>query len=108
MADELRKRGARVDVVEAYRNVLPPDTAHRAVNVFRKLDPDWITFASSSAVDNLVGLCGLELLANTKIASIGPITSESVRKHGLTVTTQARTHNVGGLVEAICQCHALQ
>ncbi len=47
---ELRKRGAHVDVVEAYRNVLPPEAAGQASAIFREPYPDWVTFASSSAV----------------------------------------------------------
>ena len=100
---ELRKRGAHVDVVEAYRNVIPPEAAERADAVFRDPYPDWVTFASSSAVDNLVQLIGSEPLRNVKIASIGPVTSKTVRKHGLTVGVEAAPHMIEGLVNAICE-----
>lgn len=100
---ELRKRGARVDVVEAYRNVVPPEAADRSADVFREPYPDWIAFASSSAVDNLVRLIGSEALRQVKIATIGPVTSDTVRKHGLEVAAEAAVHTVEGLVNAICE-----
>jgi len=36
-----------------------------------------------------------------RIASIGPITSKTVRDHGLTVNVEARRHDIDGLVQAI-------
>ena len=101
VANGLRKRGARVEVVEAYRNVIPADAERRARTVFQEPYPDWVTFSSSSAVDNLVTLVGAEIVSRVKIASIGPITSETVRKHGLAVTAEASVQNVQGLVEAV-------
>jgi uroporphyrinogen III methyltransferase/synthase len=100
---ELRSRGAKVDVVEAYRNVIPATAPSRARAVFQEPFPDWVTFASSSAVDHLLVLVGTEVLENVKIASIGPITSETARKHGLSVTAEAREHINTGLVDAIVQ-----
>ncbi len=100
---ELRKRGAHVDVVEAYRNVIPPEAAVRAAAVFREPYPDWVTFASASAVHNLIQLAGTSPLLQVKIASIGPITSETIRKYDLTVTAEAEVHTAQGLVHALCQ-----
>jgi len=99
--DELARRGAVVDVVEAYRNVVPPEATRMAREVFQEPRPDWITFASSSAVENLLSLVPAEAVRRSKIASIGPITSGSIRRHGLDVTVEPQTHSVHGLVEAI-------
>lgn len=101
MPAELRKRGAEVDVVEAYRNVVPPEAAESAANVFRAPYPDWVTFTSSSAVGNLVRLIGTPSLRAVKIATIGPVTSKTVRNHGLRVVVEAATHTIEGLVNAI-------
>lgn len=98
---ELRKHGAHVDVVEAYRNVIPPEAAKHAKQIFREPYPDWVTFASSSAVDNLVRLVGVASLHSAKIATIGPVTSETVRTHGLRVVVEADPHTIWGLVNAI-------
>jgi uroporphyrinogen-III synthase len=97
----LRELGALVDVVEAYRNIVPAETAERAPQVFQPPYPDWITFASSSAVDNLLSLVGREIVSTTKIATIGPITSATVEKYGLPVAAEAQPHSIAGLITAL-------
>ena len=101
VAPALRARGAIVDVVEAYRNVIPDGAAARAWEIFREPFPDWVTFASSSAVENIARLAGAHKLARVKIASIGPVTSAAVRAQGLEVAVEAVPQNVEGLVESI-------
>jgi len=98
---KLEERGAIVTVVEAYRNVLPKGAAQDAARVFREPLPDWVLFASPSAVDNLTSLVDRQTLGCIKIATIGPVTSMAVRKHGLTVTAEADPHDVNGLVQSI-------
>jgi uroporphyrinogen-III synthase len=98
---ELRRRGAVVDVVEAYRNVIPAAAPVQAKTIFQEPFPTWVTFASSSAVDHLLAITSIEALQEVNIASIGPVTSETVRKHALSVAAEAREHSVAGLVEAI-------
>jgi uroporphyrinogen III methyltransferase / synthase len=97
---ELTRRGAKVDVVEAYRTGVPQDAASRTREVLAR-NPNWITFTSSSTVKNFVALAGRESLAGVKIASIGPITSATARDLGLTVHVEANPHTVPGLVAAI-------
>ncbi|HTS76562.1 MAG TPA: uroporphyrinogen-III C-methyltransferase [Bryobacteraceae bacterium] len=97
---ELRRRGAVVDVVEAYRTVLPENAAERAREVLAK-KPQWITFTSSSTVTNFLQAAGKEALAGVKIASIGPITSATLAEHGLAADVEARPHTTAGLVRAI-------
>ncbi len=101
IASELRRRGAQVELVEAYRNVLPSGAEAHAREVFQEPFPDWVFFASSSAVDNLVQLVDVEALRRTRIASIGPVTSSAVRKHGLELCVEADPHTVQGLVNAV-------
>jgi uroporphyrinogen-III synthase len=101
--EELARRGALVDVVEAYRNVMPAELPARAATVFQPPFPDWITFASSSAVGNLLSVISVETLRHSKIASIGPVTSETIRRHSLTVAAEPVAHTVAALVEAIVQ-----
>lgn len=97
----LRERGALVEVVEAYRNVIPQESVTHAPLVFQPPYPDWITFASSSAVDHLVKLIGAEQILHSRLATIGPATSTTVRSHHLPVHAEATTHTVAGLVEAL-------
>ncbi len=99
---ELSRRGARVDVVEAYRTVVPHDLADEARRVFSAgHKPDCITFTSSSTVQNFVAAAGAGVLAGTKVVSIGPVTTRTARELGLEVAIQASTYTIGGVVEAV-------
>jgi len=98
--EELRRRGARVDVVEAYRTVVPDDAAE---SLRRALDgmPHCVTFTSSSTVRNFVAVAGAESLRGIRVASIGPVTSATALELGVSVTAQARQFTIDGLVEAV-------
>ena len=99
---ELARRGARVDVVGAYRTVMPDDAHARAAEVFAR-KPDWVTFTSSSTVENFVAAAGAAALEGVKVASIGPIASKTARGLGIAVTVEAASFTIDGLVEAILQ-----
>lgn len=99
---ELARRGASVDVVEAYRTVIPQNAGALVNEIFgsgRK--PDWITFTSSSTVRNFAAVAPLEVLEGVKVAAIGPVTSQTARSLGIEVTCEAAVYTIGGLVEAI-------
>jgi uroporphyrinogen III methyltransferase/synthase len=99
---ELAKSGAQVDVVEAYRNVVPANAPARAREIFSaEKKPDWITFTSSSTVKNLLALTGREALEGVRIASIGPVTSATLCAHGLKVDAEAKQFTLDGLIDAI-------
>ena len=91
---ELGKRGAHVDVVEAYRNVVPD-------KVSQVPKADWITFTSSSTVKNYVDIAGRESLEGVRVASIGPVTSETARSLGISVDAEARPYTIDGLIAAL-------
>jgi uroporphyrinogen-III synthase len=97
---ELTKRGAVVDVVEAYRTEVPEAAVDHARDVLAR-KPHWVTFTSSSTVTNLVRIVGADPLAGMKIASIGPVTSATARAVGVQVTVEAVTHTMQGVVDAI-------
>lgn len=97
---ELKRRGATVDVVEAYRTVAPDNSADRARDVLAR-KPHWITFTSSSTVKNFVSIAGRGALEGIRIASIGPITSETLHEQGLHIDVEAKPHTTGGLIDAI-------
>jgi uroporphyrinogen-III synthase len=113
---ELRKAGARVDVAEAYETVVPRSsrTRLRAALKNARQRPDVITFTSSSTVKNFVALLGpvgrgrsrrrkvrSTLLKGIMLASIGPVTSETLRNLNLGVDVEARQYTIPGLIEAI-------
>jgi uroporphyrinogen III methyltransferase/synthase len=97
---ELERRGATVEVVEAYRTFTPSGLAEKARAILDR-KPHWITFTSSSTVTNFVAAAGREALTGLKIASIGPITSAMLRQHGIEPTVEAKPHTIDGLVEAL-------
>jgi uroporphyrinogen III methyltransferase / synthase len=104
----LEARGARVDVVEAYRTVLPSaDLAPDLCRLFEQGAIDAVTFTSSSTVTNFVTLIGetdlAPLLRDTVVACIGPITAETARSYGLTPTIVAREYTVPALARAIVE-----
>jgi uroporphyrinogen-III synthase len=113
---ELNKLGARVDVVEAYETVVPQSSRKRlqAALASAKNRPGLITFTSSSTVRNFVDLLGKSSgrgrhhtiqLDDILLASIGPVTSSTLRGFGLRVDIEARQYTIPGLIEAIVVHH---
>ena len=104
---QLATAGAKVDVVEAYETVIPEKSKQQLQQVFadEKRKPEIITFTSSSTVRNFLSLIlGTDIpgkLPGIKFASIGPITSETLREYALPVHIEAEDYTMEGLVEAI-------
>jgi uroporphyrinogen-III synthase len=111
---ELRKLGARVDVVEAYETVIPQASRQRlrVALASRSRRPDWITFTSSSTVRNFVALLGESRGRvgrdhmgkednRVRFVSIGPVTSSTLRELGLPVDIEAAEYTIPGLIKAI-------
>jgi uroporphyrinogen-III synthase len=101
----LRRAGARVEVVEAYQTVAPPKSRRLLRKVLRDRRPRWVTFTSSSTARNFALLLGAgrvrTALAGIRVASIGPVTSKTLRELGLRVNVQARRYTIPGLVQAM-------
>jgi uroporphyrinogen-III synthase len=131
---ELRKLGAEVDVVEAYETVVPRTSGRRLRSVLRdpKLRPHVITLTSSSSVRNFMSLLSVggnphpfaknakgwgtirgrgrprhTELDGIQFASIGPVTSSTLREFGMPVHIEAREYTIPGLIYAIQQSFAL-
>lgn len=102
---ELSAMGAILDEAFAYRTVPETRDTNGARRQLEENGADLITFTSSSTVENFLAL-GLPWPKGMRIASIGPITSKTVRDHGLTVDVEARRHDITGLVQAIQQLFA--
>src|SRR5215813_11472491 len=97
---ELSAAGAIVDEAFAYRTVPETRDISGAQRQLAQGGADLITFTSSSTVENFLTL-GLPWPKGMRIASIGPITSKTVRDQGLEVAVEARRHDIDGLVQAI-------
>lgn len=102
--EALARRGARVEVVEAYRTIVPQESVAKMAEVFAEKRPEAATFTSSSTVTNfflLLRAAGLDRRPDGMMAvSIGPITSGTLREHGWEPAAEADPHDVSGLVAA--------
>lgn len=105
LATELARLGAIVDDIPAYRTVPETGDASGGIRRFREEGADLVTFTSSSTAENF---CALNLPAGPDLrhASIGPITSRTMQKLGLSVDVEAKTHDTAGLVAAIVKFYA--
>jgi uroporphyrinogen-III synthase len=110
---ELRKAGAQVDVVEAYETVVPESSRIRLRGALNnpKQRPQVVIFTSSSTAKNFAELLGARRnlapdLAGIQMASIGPVTSSTLRELGLRVDIAAREFTIPGLVDAILRVMA--
>jgi uroporphyrinogen-III synthase len=102
---ELRKAGAEVDVVEAYETIAPQPSRARLRSLLQdpRRRPHLVTFTSSSTVRNFAALLGANKasIQGVGLASIGPVTSSTLRELGLRVDVEAAEFTIPGLVEAI-------
>ena len=103
--DELRLAGAEVNVVEAYQTIIPENATDHMRRAFSSDFPDAITFTSSSTVKNFLSVVkGTDIaakLSKVKFASIGPVTSDTLREHGLPVHVEADEYTMEGLAQAL-------
>jgi uroporphyrinogen III methyltransferase/synthase len=101
----LARLGAKVDVVEAYRIVIPRESKKLARQIFHNSPPEMVTFTSSSTVENFADLLGVSSLKKTlsdiSIASIGPITTRTIRRFGCRPSLQPKRFTIPALLEAI-------
>lgn len=104
--DTLRAAGAHIDVVDAYRNVMP-ESAPQLLRAALASPLAAATFTSSSSVTHLkeaAQKAGIAFpFANVPAISIGPITSQTLRESGWPPATEASVSDVPGLVAAVAQ-----
>jgi uroporphyrinogen III methyltransferase/synthase len=105
IGDGLAKMGAIVDECIAYRTV--PETEDPTGARARLLEEgaDLITFTSGSTVDHFFDL-GIPWPDGCVAGSIGPITSEVLRKHGTKPAFEATKSDIPGLTAAIVRYFA--
>jgi uroporphyrinogen III methyltransferase/synthase len=111
LPEQLRARGATVDVVPVYRTVLPESGLSRLKEQMQAGGIDVITFTSSSTVSNFVELIGgteeaRRLAAKTAVACIGPITARTAEEYGLPVTIMPGDNTVPALAQAIVRFYS--
>jgi len=110
IANELRKLGADVTEVVAYRTAIAEAEREGEPDIYRMLLDrriDVVTFTSASAVRNFVKVVGAEpaadLLRTTIVASIGPVTAEAAAQYHIETTIQSPHYTIPALVDAIVE-----
>lgn len=101
----LEERGARVDVVPAYRTVGPSeDDALALRELVHHRKADVLTFTSPSTVREVAGALGDHadaVASGFVVACIGPVTAEAARERGWPVHVTASDYTARGLVAAL-------
>ena len=98
LPDALRQRGAEVEVLALYETLAEPfSDAERAAIAAA----DYVTFTSSSTVRFFLAQAADTLGPRARLASIGPVTSQTLREHGREPDLEAARHDIDGLVESI-------
>ena len=104
---ELEKMGCRVDVVEAYRTIIPHHKRERVKEMLEAGQVDMVTFTSSSTVINFFEMFQEERdqlrtwMKRISVACIGPITAKTAERKGLKVNLSPSEYTVPALVDAI-------
>ncbi len=108
LREALAQCGAVCDDVPIYRTIRPAGLPPEVVETLEAGGADWITFTSSSTFANFVEMFGGDRLralcapgGRLRLASIGPITSATIRDAGFVPTVEATEHTIRGLVRAI-------
>ena len=103
--EELRKLGAEVSDIVAYKTVLATDGDNIVLDKLKDGEVDIVTFTSASTVKNFVKIIGEDNLSafknNVQFASIGPITNESAEEMDIDISIKAEEYTIPGLVQAI-------
>ena len=105
LAEELTAAGASVEQVVVYESRDVIDCAPSVEEQWP--DTDWVTVTSSAIARSVVALWG-ERLAEVKLASISPITSQTLRDLGHEVAAEAEVYTTDGLIDAILKVESTQ
>ena len=105
LVDVLAKGGAQVDNVAVYTATEVKNDISSLVESLGEGTIDWVTFASPSSVDALLGQVptGAVNSSKAKVASIGPVTSGRLKELGVKVDVTAARHTIDGLLDSIEQ-----
>ncbi|MEQ8791695.1 MAG: uroporphyrinogen-III C-methyltransferase [Pirellulaceae bacterium] len=105
LAEQLRSAGGEVEQVVVYQST---DVERPDDEIARRLaagEIDYVAVTSSAIARSLAAMFG-EALAQTRLVSISPVTSETLRSLGLAVAAEAGEYTMSGVAAAIRQAVA--
>jgi uroporphyrinogen III methyltransferase/synthase len=103
LIEELRSRGGEVDLAVAY------ETRRTRADMSELHDIDVVTFTSASTVDNFFdALADPGIVDGALLASIGPATSDALRRRGHEPHIEAESATIADLVAAILRACRVQ
>jgi uroporphyrinogen-III synthase len=107
LPDALRRVGAEVTEIVAYRTGGVGAAEPGVIEALREARVDVVSFFSPSAVENLRGELGAEALsrlgARAALAAVGPMTAAALRNAGLPVAIQAKEATSESMATAIAE-----
>ena len=103
LPNKLKNLGAEVTVVPAYKTVSAVENFDEIKSQLDAGQIDFVTFTSSSTVENFVKALGVESLSKTKTAAIGPITAQTLKNLGIDADIVAEKFTIDGLVKKISE-----
>jgi uroporphyrinogen III methyltransferase/synthase len=112
LPEELRKMGAHVDVVQAYRTVMPGTGTEKVRSMLKDGEINMVTFTSSSTVTNFMAMFKedgdkvKQWMERIDIACIGPITAKTAEENGIKVSFIAESYTIEALTDAIVEYYS--
>ena len=107
LPQELQAAGAQVDVIATYNTIRPQTHTEELRKLLQAGQVDLITFTSSSTVRNFMAVFPDDdipaMLRNAAVGCIGPITADTAREYGLTVTVQPGQYTIPNFTQAIIE-----
>ena len=95
-----------VKEIHIYNTIMESSHKDEILELLEKNKIDYITFTSSSTVNNFIKIIGIDninKLYSTKLISIGPITSKTINSYGLEVYKEADEYTIDGMLDCIKQ-----
>ena len=100
LAERLQQAGARVSQVVVYESTDVEQIDPVVEEALSIGQVDWVTLTSSAIARSATRLFGLNL-GKTKLASISPVTSQTLRGLGYEPSAEATEYTMEGIVEAV-------
>jgi uroporphyrinogen III methyltransferase/synthase len=105
LIEELRRRGGEVDLGIAYRTVAADSDIDELRRLISEGSVDAVTFTSASTVDHFFGRLTAEersqVSKHAMLASIGPTTTEAIRRYGRGPDVEAKNATIQALLDAV-------